>query len=39
MFSIKFKLSNNMKFGETQHPGLSDYADNVDTIDFLLKLN
>ncbi len=30
---------NNMKFGETQHPGLSDYADNVDTIDFLLKLN
>lgn len=24
-------------FGESQKPGLSDYADNIDTIDFLLK--
>lgn len=27
-----------VKFGETQHPKLWDYADNVDTIKFLLKL-
>lgn len=25
-------------FGATQHPSLSDYADGVDTVDFLLKL-
>lgn len=25
-------------FGESQHPRLSDYADNVDTMDFLLSL-
>ena len=24
-------------FGESQHPSLFDYADNIDTIDFLLK--
>lgn len=27
-----------VKFGQTQHPKLWDYADNVDTIKFLLKL-
>lgn len=27
-----------IKFGETQHPKLWNYADNVDTIEFLLKL-
>jgi len=27
-----------VKLGETQHPKLWNYADNVDTIDFLLKL-
>lgn len=27
-----------IKFGETQHPRLWDYADNEDTIEFLLKL-
>jgi hypothetical protein len=27
-----------VKLGETQHPKLWDYADNVDTIEFLLKL-
>lgn len=27
-----------VKFGETQRPNLWNYADNVDTIDFLLKL-
>lgn len=26
-------------FGETQHPKLGDYADGVDTMDFLLKLS
>ncbi len=26
-------------FGETQHPKLHDYADGVDTMDFLLKLS
>jgi hypothetical protein len=25
-------------FGETQHPGLSDYADKVNTLDFLSNL-
>lgn len=29
---------NFVKLGETQHPKLWNYADNVDTIDFLLKL-
>ena len=24
-------------FGESQRPSLHDYADNIDTIDFLLK--
>ena len=28
-----------VKFGQTQHPKLWNYADNVDTIQFLLKLN
>ena len=27
-----------IKFGETQNPKLWDYADNVDTIEFLLKI-
>ena len=27
-----------VKFGQTQEPQLWDYADNVDTVDFLLKL-
>ena len=27
---------NEVEFGETQNPKLSDYADNIDTIDFLL---
>ena len=30
-------LANEIKFGETQKPNLSDYADNVDTIEFLLR--
>jgi len=30
--------SKEIKFGNTQKPELWDYADNVDTIDFLLKL-
>ena len=25
-------------FGQTQHPALNDYADGVDTVDFLLKI-
>ena len=25
-------------FGSTQHPKLSDYADGLDTVDFLLKI-
>ena len=27
-----------VKFGQTQHPKLWNYADNVDSIEFLLKL-
>jgi len=26
-------------FGEAQSPGLSDYADNIDTLEFLLQMN
>lgn len=29
---------NDIEFGQTQNPQLWDYADNVDTVDFLLKL-
>jgi len=31
-------IENSVHFGQTQHPKLSDYADNVDTIAFLLEL-
>lgn len=31
-------IKNEINFGETQSPQLWDYADNVDTLDFLLKL-
>lgn len=30
-------LENEISFGRSQQPGLSDYADGVDTVDFLLK--
>jgi len=29
---------NEVNFGETQKPSLKDYADEIDTMDFLLKL-
>ena len=32
-------IKNFTEFGKTQSPELTDYADGVDTIDFLLKLN
>ena len=31
-------LDNSVKFGETQNPKLWEYADNVDTMDFLISL-
>ena len=31
-------IKNSISFGQTQKPKLWDYADNVDTISFLLKL-
>lgn len=31
-------FDNSVHFGKTQYPDLNDYADNVDTIDFLLNL-
>lgn len=31
-------FSTEIKFGQTQKPELWDYADNVDTVDFLLKI-
>lgn len=31
-------LSTEIKFGETQHPALTDYADGIDTVDFLLTI-
>jgi hypothetical protein len=31
-------ITNSIAFGQTQHPKLWDYADNVDTISFLLTI-
>ncbi|NRD20185.1 acyl-CoA reductase [Winogradskyella eckloniae] len=31
-------MTNDVNFGETQNPQLSDYADNVNTIEFLLEI-
>jgi hypothetical protein len=31
-------LPKEIPFGHTQCPSLADYADNVDTVDFLLKI-
>jgi hypothetical protein len=31
-------IKNEIKFGETQNPNLWEYADGIDTIDFLVKL-
>ncbi len=31
-------MENEVAFGKTQHPALWDYADNVDTVSFLLKI-
>ena len=31
-------IANSIDFGQTQHPKLWDYADNVDTISFLLTI-
>ncbi len=31
-------IENEVKFGATQHPQLWDYADDIDTLEFLLKL-
>lgn len=30
-------IENSLAFGQTQHPKLSDYADHIDTMEFLLK--
>jgi hypothetical protein len=32
------KDTTHIKFGQTQHPKLWDYADGIDTLEFLLKL-
>ena len=34
---VSKKFKNAIYFGESQNPNISDYADNVDTIEFLLK--
>ncbi|MCT4623692.1 MAG: acyl-CoA reductase [Schleiferiaceae bacterium] len=31
-------IENSVSFGDSQKPGLADYADNVDTVEFLLEL-
>ena len=36
--SAKGKVKNTIPFGEAQEPQLWDYADNIDTLDFLSKL-
>ncbi|HAJ82531.1 MAG TPA: acyl-CoA reductase, partial [Zunongwangia profunda] len=35
----EISAKNEVKFGETQHPKLWDYADGVDTMEFLINLN
>jgi hypothetical protein len=32
-------FTHHVNFGETQQPGLMDYADGIDVMDFLTKLN
>ena len=32
-------VKNSTKFGMTQSPSLQEFADNVNTVDFLLKVN
>lgn len=34
----KYIFADEIPFGKTQYPGLSDYADNVNTLDFLSRL-
>ena len=34
---VSKSLENSLSFGQTQYPRLGDYADHVDTVDFLLK--
>lgn len=34
---VSTALENTLSFGQTQYPRLGDYADHVDTVDFLLK--
>ncbi|UJH67208.1 acyl-CoA reductase [Allomuricauda sp. SCSIO 65647] len=34
----QMNLENEINFGQTQKPKLDDYADGIDTVDFLLKL-
>jgi hypothetical protein len=34
---VSRSLENSLSFGQTQYPRLGDYADHVDTVDFLLK--
>ena len=36
--ATNFDLKNKVLFGSTQNPKLNDYADNINTIDFLLKI-
>ncbi|MDC9721856.1 MAG: acyl-CoA reductase [Urechidicola sp.] len=36
--ATKLPIENAVKFGDTQHPSLSDYADGVDTLHFLNSL-
>jgi hypothetical protein len=31
-------IENSISFGQTQHPNLWDYADNVDTLEFLIQI-
>jgi hypothetical protein len=31
-------ISNSINFGLSQNPKINDYADNIDTLDFLLKI-
>ena len=32
------KISNSIAFGSSQNPKINDYADNIDTLKFLLKI-
>ena len=38
MYSFKKRSLKAISFGSTQNPSFQDYADNIDTIEFLINI-